>query len=333
MNVMTLDRGTWLESEIMKDDELLRRFLLGELEGEEAQGLEARLLEEDELFELSEAIEAELLDALARGGLAPAERDRVRKRLASSRQGRARLALARGLAAWADGKRSPGPAPLPFPPRPALAARPAVRWAIAAGLLVLLGGAGIWILNRPQGEGQIAQREAVREPGDRTSPGGTAPLPPAPPAREPGVEETPSQTEPGAAPTSPEPDLEEVTPEPAPRAEPEPEVFVLSLLTRRQTEKPEEIRIPSGKEHIALHVDVTDEDFQTYDAVVKRGGEEILKSSHFAPRRMDGGHVLVLDLQASDLPFGRYVVEVYGNSADGTRELVKTGEIEVADGG
>ena len=53
------------------DDELLRSYLLGTLPEREADHLEGRLLAEDELFELSEAIEADLLAACDRGELAP----------------------------------------------------------------------------------------------------------------------------------------------------------------------------------------------------------------------------------------------------------------------
>ena len=64
---------------------------------EEADRLEQRLLAEDELFELAEAVEADLLAAADRGELTPAERERVQQRLAASPRGRERLALARVL--------------------------------------------------------------------------------------------------------------------------------------------------------------------------------------------------------------------------------------------
>src|ERR1700710_2428723 len=89
------------------DDELLRGYLLGELPEEEAERLERRLLAEDDLFELSEALEADLLAACARGELDATERERVLRRLASSPSGRERLALARALNA---------PAGRPAPP-------------------------------------------------------------------------------------------------------------------------------------------------------------------------------------------------------------------------
>ncbi len=105
------------------DDELLRSYLLGELPEEEADRLEQRLLAEDELFELSEAVEADLLAACARGELAPAERERVQQRLASSPRGRERLALAHALNTLA-GSSGRAAAPVVLFPRRAATPRP-----------------------------------------------------------------------------------------------------------------------------------------------------------------------------------------------------------------
>lgn len=340
MYAMTSDRGTWLESEIMKDDELVRRFLLGELTEDEAESVEARLLREDELFDLCEAVEADLLEAAARGELAPAERDRVLNRLASSPQGRARLALARDLAAFGDGKLSPEPlpAPLPFRGPAALPMRPAVRWAIAAGLAaILLGGIGGGIWNFVQENGTVGQGKLATEisrPGAKDSPGGhqtisetdSAPVGPSSEQADSGVE-------------TPPPDQARVPhqTEPEPPAMP-PLIVELSLLTLRSGEEPtqiEKVEIPSGKERIELHVDMTfAEDYDSYDAVVMSGKKEIFRGESLKPTSIgDRGPFLVFDLPASALPAGRYTVEVYGRSADGSQELEKSGEIEVTGGG
>jgi hypothetical protein len=117
-----------------EDDTLLRSYLLGELRVEEADGLERRLLAEDELFELAEAVEADLLAAADRGELAPAERERVLRRLASSPQGRERLELARSLNAEAAARA----VVLPFANRARAVPPRAVRWlSLAASLLLV----------------------------------------------------------------------------------------------------------------------------------------------------------------------------------------------------
>src|SRR5262245_4603124 len=131
------------------DDELLRSYLLGELTGDQADDLERRLLTEDGLFELSEAIEADLLAECAQGGLAPAERERVQQRLASSPQGRERLKLARSLSLLAA-RESKLPV-LPFVRRAAPSRQPAWRWAaLAAGILAAAGLA--WLVVHPHND-------------------------------------------------------------------------------------------------------------------------------------------------------------------------------------
>lgn len=79
------------------DEELLRRFLLGELGAEEAEAVERRMLEDDAFFEQAEAIERDVLADCARGGLTAAQKERVRCRLEASPEGQARLALAEDL--------------------------------------------------------------------------------------------------------------------------------------------------------------------------------------------------------------------------------------------
>lgn len=129
-----------MRSDDMKDEKILRRYLLGDLDAEQADELEQRLLREEDLFELAEAMEADLLDAVARRELSPVERGRIRRRLAASPEGRARLALVSGLIAASSQS-------IPIPPEVRafrLLQRPWVRFAaVAASLLVV--PAGLWL--------------------------------------------------------------------------------------------------------------------------------------------------------------------------------------------
>src|SRR6476661_1028296 len=133
------------------DDELLRSYLLGGLPEEEADRVEQRLLAEDELFELSEAVEADLLAACDRGELAPAERERVQQRLASSPRGRERLALAHALNTLAGSSERAAAPVLPFARRAAAPARPAFRWAALAAALLAAAGLSWYAMERPHG--------------------------------------------------------------------------------------------------------------------------------------------------------------------------------------
>jgi phosphohistidine phosphatase SixA len=134
-----------------RDDELLRRFLLGELAEDEAESLELRLLQEDALSERGEAVEGDLFAASVRGELTPAENEQV-ARLAASPGGRARFALIRDLVhAAQEAPAELTPALLPFRPAAASPPRRAGYWlALAASLLLAVVGSWTVITHLPE---------------------------------------------------------------------------------------------------------------------------------------------------------------------------------------
>ena len=105
----------------------LRDLVLGTMPEDEREELEEALLLGDEGFEDALAEEAELLDAYARGELAPEDRERVDELLAHSQRLKGRAVTARVLAAAGD----------PGVRMAAGSGEPWVRWgSIAAGLVV-----------------------------------------------------------------------------------------------------------------------------------------------------------------------------------------------------
>lgn len=290
------------------DDELLRSYLLGELPDPEADHLERRLLAEDDLFDLAEALEGELLAAASRGELAPAERERVLRRLASSPEGRERLALARSLNTMADEKK---PSVVPFRPR-AASSKPVVQWAaLAAGLFAAAGL--FWFTQQTPQEGDSAP-QIVQE---RTAPARPSPQKrPAPPVI--------------SAPATPEP-----SPAPAPlarkeqdaavqRPEPVKAIFVLSLASLRGGEEREEFFLPSNADIAEIQVDVEGlEDSSAFHAALHgEDGENIWEESGLKAQRVDWGTALVLEIPAKLLTSGRYEVAVTTDSEpEMTQEL------------
>jgi hypothetical protein len=125
------------------DHEELKRYLLGELGGqpeEEVERLEARLLAEDELFELAQAVETDLLVDHFRGKSGEDCRELL-SRLAASPAGLRRIGIAQGLAAAV----SPAPVAAPVLPFPKpIFSRPRVRAALAAAAAVIVLSIGIW---------------------------------------------------------------------------------------------------------------------------------------------------------------------------------------------
>ena len=290
------------------DDELLRSYLLGELQEPEAEDLEARLLADDDLFDLLESLEADLLDAASRGELAPAEMERVLRRLASSPEGRERLALARSLHTLAN---EAAPNVVPFRPRP----KPAFQWAAlaAAGLLAATGL--FWFTQQnPQG-GDFAP-PIVTESTAPASPVGPVPQEPVPP-----VASAPEAPEP-----SPAPDRL-VRPEEGAaiqQAEPVKAVFALALTALRGAEETETFRLASNAEVAEIQVDLEGlEDSGTFQAAVRSKDKgTIWEKRGLKAQRLDWGTALVLDIPAERLTPGRYEIAVTaGSEPEMTQEL------------
>jgi hypothetical protein len=271
----------------LTDDELLRGHLLGELPEEDAERLERRLLAEDDLFELSEAVEADLLAACDRGELTAAERERVLGRLASSPAGRERLALARGLNALAGAQANHPPAAvLPFKGRPVAPSptRPAFRWAaLAAGVLVASGLA--WFALHPQHGGESAPWIAREVP---------APARPVP---------------------APEAQAQAAPAPPAPKPAPEPvkSVFQLALTSLRGSEAPEKLRVRAGTRDVELQISVEEmTGLQSFQVAVRNQAGETLWKGRREPATLHGVRVVVIDLPAERLPAGMYEITARG---------------------
>ncbi|MFL6193784.1 MAG: hypothetical protein ACJ75H_06405 [Thermoanaerobaculia bacterium] len=278
------------------DDELLRSYLLGQLPEDEADRLEQRLLLDDELFLLSEAIEAELLAAADRDELAPAERERVLRRLASSPQGLERLAFARSLNQAAN----PAPASVvvPFPQR---RTPPAFRWAALAAALVAAAGLSWYVVSsQPGGDSPpvvVQERPALADARPVTKP--VAPPPPS----------------------SPE----------TVQAEPSRVVFQLALVSLRGSEAAETLRIPAGSELVELQLFGDDlESFQTFSVTVRdESGAAIWEKSGVRAKKRELGPAVVVEVPADRLPAGTYEIQTRGVAPGQEPEELAPLEVEI----
>ncbi|HEX7184088.1 MAG TPA: hypothetical protein VF756_19820 [Thermoanaerobaculia bacterium] len=314
---------------MMNDTDFLREYLLGGLPENEVDAMEQRLLEDDELFKLAEALESDLLAACARGELSPEERQRVLRRLAASPRGQAKLALVQGLTTLAaQEKKKLGGTIVPFRPRPALPVRWSTRVAaIAASLAVAVGVS--WLAQQT-----AAPRDVVI--ADRDTPVPVESSRPAPQAPS-----TPTvQPE---APTAPEEgtQIAEATPAPVPTPAPEqpertPETTVPSVVsavvaitygTRAggASEVPEilvpqgtrtveiQLPLPEGEEAISFQAELLD---ATTD-------EEILTWERIEARDLgEGKAALFVEIPAAELPPGKYAINVRGLTPDGESDLL-----------
>lgn len=264
-----------------RDERLLRRYLLGKLSSRKMDRLERRLLEDDELFELCEAIETDLLAASARGELASAERARVLRQLVSSPQGRERLALARSLNTVADSLSGAVPERPPRPSwRPAWVARTAFRpafVALAAGLVAAIG-VSLFLLQSSFTGG--SESRVVR-----------------------------TRTATGAQITK---DIHRSLEDHLPQKELVKAELMLSLTTLRSAGKVKEFPIPAGADIAVIQLGIEEwkgwKNLGSFHVAVRRKGGEMVWQGDLKPRQLDWGPVLELTIPAERLAAGRYEV-------------------------
>jgi hypothetical protein len=285
----------------MSDEELVRRYLLGDLPGDEMEALEQRLLRDDDLFELAEALEADVLEDYARGELAPAQQARVTRYLSGSPEGRLRLAVVRGLAALPATRTAPEEGRLlSFPKLAADLNRPRVRAAAIAAMLALAAGGG-WLATRIQ-----------------TPPARLANRLPATPLESPSARPEPNP--------SPPPDRSAAsTPPPAPVAAPAPSpvVFVatLALSSLRGEDQVPSFDIPSRADTVELRLILPkgDEGYPSYRVVLSdAAGREVTKGEGLHASRSGR---MALRVDAGRLPAGRYSLTVQGVTPEGAEDL------------
>lgn len=292
----------------LQDDELLRSYLLGKLPDEDADTLERRLLAEDDLFDLAEAVELDLLAAVDQGAFTPEEKEEVLRRLAATPRGRERLAFARSLNALAT-ENARHSNVKPFVRRASTFPPPAIHWIALAASLIMLAGLG-WFAwqNReqaPNGMAQVSKQTPTPMPQTRIS---APPIPVTTPSVKP----------------------DQIATRKEPRRNVPTTVLALSFLTSRGAEERQRLELSPKIRRVEVQVD-TDGlgDAKSFDVVVRRKdqGTLIMEKKGLSPGTLSWGSGLVLHIPAERLPRGRYEVTV---TPLGGEETVQ--EFEVVEG-
>lgn len=292
------------------DDEL-RSYLLGELPEPQADALEERILKDDELFDLVEGLEADLLDAASRGELAPAERERVLQRLASSPEGRGRLALARSLNTVAN---ETARRVVPFRPRP----KPVFQWASTLAATGLLAAVGLFLFmqQQPPPHGGHSPSQVAEESPTPKNPA----LPRLPEPKTPATGTTPTP--------EPSPALDQIAGKSEETPEVRPElvkaVFTLALTSlRSEGEEVAKFPLPPNADVAEIRAYFLEPvDPGPFDATVRsKDRGTVWEGRGLKTQTLDGDTVLVLDIPTKHLKPGRYEVAV--NSSFETTEMIQ----------
>ena len=158
------------------DEELMSKYLLGDLSEDDRLQVEERFLRDPAYLEQLQALEAELNDDYVRGELTEREREQFAQRSSASPEWRRRVGFAKALitgdesatATTAPAKVSPAPPPRWRSLLPQLRLpKPALTWALAAAFLVM-SAAGSWlVLETSRLRAQLEQMQAERKAGEQ----------------------------------------------------------------------------------------------------------------------------------------------------------------------
>lgn len=296
----------------MRDDELLRQYLLGDLSEGETEAVERRLLQEDDLSELAEAVESEILEAYAGGELSPERRARVDRFLASSSSGRLRLAVLGGLATLAAEPALPSNV-LPFP-RPDLS-RPLHRFAAIAAILAIAVASFLLIPIRPDLPDRAAAVPASPRPQLPSFPGGGQ------------TPRTPAVDTPGPA-------VIAETRKPTPTPSPSPSFFLIQLALSVSRDVGQEVPafdVPADQiTRLQIRLRERDRSYSSYLLILTDGlDEETRRWEALQPAAMDGEQMLVVQVPAGQLQEGRYTATIQGVTPEGDVEDLAFPEFQV----
>ena len=125
------------------DDDRLRQYLLGGLQGEECVALEEEYVVDESALDRVQAAEYDLIDAYLAGQLAPGDRERFDRHYLASPVHRHRVATARQLRLAADRHDA---APKANAARTSREIRFGLTWVLAAAALVLAIAGGAWLM-------------------------------------------------------------------------------------------------------------------------------------------------------------------------------------------
>jgi hypothetical protein len=282
-------------------ENLARRYLLGQLSDAEQEALETQSFSDDKRWEEICVAENRLVDDYVRGQLARAERTQFEQHYLDSPRHRERVAVARMLLAKAD--EANAPAPSRWEGYLMMLRAPQLAWGVAlASLLVMLIGGARFLQERAQLRARLAQ-------------------PDAPTSRERALAEqlaaARAQNEQLTAALAERERLPQT--EPAPPATPKVFAFALTAGLLRGDGTPQKLVLPRGTQQVALQMRLPANDYATYQASLRTvEGAAIWNQRQLKPR---AGKV-TLALPAAKLPVNDYLLTLSGLK-DGTAETVQ----------
>ena len=127
----------------MKDEQTLRKYLLGNMPVEEQEDIELWLMSDEEAYDLLEAAEDDLVDDALRGELKGPDLDQFNTHFLIAPERKGKLQFSRSLHRFIDSRSVPEPSSFWATVRASLHLRPSLVYAVSALIIVIVIG-GVW---------------------------------------------------------------------------------------------------------------------------------------------------------------------------------------------
>jgi hypothetical protein len=311
------------------NEELMVKYLLGELPEEEQLRLEERFFTDDEYYQQLLALEDELMYDYAAGGLSPEQRVKFERRFLDSPQARRKAELAGAVlnkVAEASARRAPAPV---VEERRSLwqsllaffsLQDPAMQFSLAAASALLFVGASWLFYQTTRLRSRVEQIEAARVSQERQS-----------------AESSARQQQLSG----------ELERERSRRAQLEQELatqqaardregrssssstflsFILAPGLVRDADGPKRLLVPASAGALRLQLDLKrPDDYRGYRAALRRetpDGPELWSQDLSRARSFASGRTVVVNLPAKLLPEGVYVITLSGRTSGGEMEEI-----------
>lgn len=294
--------GLWISVKNPVSDDLMKRYLLGDVSDEQQVRLEAEYFVDDSVFEQLSALEDELIDDYVRGELAEPQRRQFELHFLNSVERQRKLAFAESFAQYLSSVPAAGAAEKRETSQQRIAdwlglRGAGARWAFAAVFVVVVfGGAGLawenWQLRTQLMEIQ-AQQTVLRQQEEQLSKQ-LAQL------KALAIEGTPQST--------PVAEGTQSQPHPFPIVA----VILAPGLVRSSAEQ-KTLIIPPGAHLVRLRLDLENQPYESYLATLETAEGRRVWSKEGLKATPEGGvRMVVLDLPSSLLGNNDYILKLRG---------------------
>jgi hypothetical protein len=315
-------------------DEMLTRYLFGELPESEQSRLEERYFTDAEIFDRLVQLETEMVDSYTRGQLSPELRNRFERAYLTDSNRRARLRFSEALVAKLDQNAVSSLIDRPPVQSPhwwqrvflsGTGTQRTLAFSMAFAILfVSLLTLWLWIQNNRlrQDLASIQSHQAILEQRARET--------------EQRLADERTRTEQLNA------ELERARSEAAPQLQTPPEhtsstiaslVLVVSGVRGTETGAAPKLIIKKETEEVRLQLKLKENEYKNYNLVLQRvGGNEIYNRKHLKPRTAKSGTSLNVTIPASKIATGDYILTLRGLTANGNVEDVSQSLFRVESG-